>query len=779
MFNEIKEYSLTIKYFLEENLLSEEQLFVLEYVINTFPEPMLYLGKGEDKEPVYNEDIILLLILLSFVIGQSREKINNLENAQDIETLLDIVKSGEGNNLKNNEILLALLASNLNILDQIENIDTEKLLKEVKDKETLLRSQFKLLTYRGTKFSLDELFKIYGKMNNITIGVEDTELFKITTKVGTRENPIEEDKVLLRTLLALKPAGVLIEMLTSELPQLSNKVRALVNMDNSTIDNYDHGWRPYLGEKDSNGNYFAPDSVVFVNNGSTFQIKLKNYNREILKINSKINVEFWLGGVKQTIPSELTDINFATTVESVSSVNAPAFSGLHPKEASTLVSAFNITNNTVYQKVITSVELWFSEIGNPNNISTKKTIQLTQNNIIEPSSYPSTYIAEPFVVNEFPDTTKNVFLAEIRVVNTHKEPIKVAARAQASSVSSPTYIYLETEIEPLKVGTVRMIDSRLSPTLGLSNTVEKIIGTTFMFYKPNQTSNKQEVSKQIAYKGLPSNISTISSVKNKRVSMEQVAEWTHGENYIDDNFIYIKEVYDVPSQSFANYKAGFNGLIKSFKSIYNPKATYVKTVGSSPFALYRNGAFVVSENLVGQEISMTSGWSSPVIYSELFGGNPMGGNYKVEATVGGSPRGLIKLDDTFSYLTSSNETIELLSPLGEIDTPRYFEADISITRGNLIKPILSNIACSKVTGNLTATVQNNNPQVVDVMSGGVKRDTIAANSSKTVTFATYLTGTLSATVTAYFSDPSGSFGNSSSASITKTVTCITGLDNVV
>lgn len=411
-------------------------------------------------------------------------------------------------------------------------------------------------------------------------------------------------------------------------------------------------------------------------------------------------------------------------------------------------------------------------------MSTKKTLELTEltgNNVIEPNSYPNTYIAEPFVVNELPDTTKNVFLAEIKVVNTHNETIRVAARAQAASVGSPTYIYLETEIKPLEVGTVRMIDSRLSPTSGLSNTVEKTIGTTFMFYKPSQTSNKQEVSKQIAYKGLPSNISNISVVKSKRVSMEQVAEWTHGENYLDNDFIYIKEVYDgPPDSSFRNYKAGFNGLIKSFKSIYSPKATYVRRFESSPFELYRNDNLVVYENLVAQEINMVSGWSSTKFYDELFGGNPfLGGQYKVKFTVGGNPIGLIKLDDTFLYLTSSNEQIELLSPLGlgETGTPRVFEFSINITRGNLAKPILSNIACSKLTGKLTVTVQNNNPQEVYVMSGGVRKGTIAGNSSKTVTFETGLTGSSSRTVKAYFSDPNFSVGNSSSATITKTLQC--------
>lgn len=203
---------MTVREYVLQNF-SEEQKFVFDYIIESFPEHILK-ATGED-----SEDILLLIAIVAKIIGKGREQILFLRHAHDLKELY--------NNL--NEETKSLIVPLLDDMkypefDNEQSIDEKLEIAEVA--KPFVEIAYQSIKKRGTRsaiksivesfldfinrqelpYELEEI-KEQGTVNIVLGFLEDYVDYTHIIVPGTYS--IKKDAVLYKMLMAIKPAGIL------------------------------------------------------------------------------------------------------------------------------------------------------------------------------------------------------------------------------------------------------------------------------------------------------------------------------------------------------------------------------------------------------------------------------------------------------------------------------------------------------------------------------------------------------------------------------------------
>lgn len=186
---------------------TEEQLLVFDFLVKSFPEQFL-LVDPESSSAIDPNGTISVLSLMAYDIGNSREFINNLENAKDIRHLINSMKSvdgvsqseysinpfersGEPSRFYENDRILAVLNS-LDVDRVLFNGDStvDKKGEIVENNSNYFLNAYSYVVNRGT---LPTLRRVITDYLDDRISVSDSSADKVSRDAG--EFTIEKDAV--------------------------------------------------------------------------------------------------------------------------------------------------------------------------------------------------------------------------------------------------------------------------------------------------------------------------------------------------------------------------------------------------------------------------------------------------------------------------------------------------------------------------------------------------------------------------------------------------------
>lgn len=156
----------------EKENLSETEKYLFDFLVNTVPETMLYekVDPEENDGNPYKEnvDFLTLLVVLSKVIGGSRELILNLEKAQSLPEIVKGIVDDSKKNLKDNNLrLLALKAEEIGF-----NIDLTKItrgkseyLNDLEKYFNLIVNKYETTRNRGSQSALYQVLRDYNSVD--------------------------------------------------------------------------------------------------------------------------------------------------------------------------------------------------------------------------------------------------------------------------------------------------------------------------------------------------------------------------------------------------------------------------------------------------------------------------------------------------------------------------------------------------------------------------------------------------------------------------------------
>lgn len=181
----------------------EKDLF--NYLLQTYPEQAIEIQETDgDGNPitVYNEDIILLLALLAKLFGGTREVIEDLQYAYDIDYLTN---QEEKSNTDNTDNLLILLANEMQFTFLNDDNQNAKI-EDIKEKKRFIEQYFISKRFRGTFLAIELIlnaFKEYQIKKGLGFEYEDLSKGTVTTiKISTGgEGIIDPNHTVYRTVL--------------------------------------------------------------------------------------------------------------------------------------------------------------------------------------------------------------------------------------------------------------------------------------------------------------------------------------------------------------------------------------------------------------------------------------------------------------------------------------------------------------------------------------------------------------------------------------------------
>lgn len=209
-----------------KKLLTKENYVSLSYLVNSFPEEMLYNEGGKA-----NKATLILLILLSTFIGNSRDFIKGLDNTKDISKLYNIVlddiefdylQSGTEvsitqfiNNIENfdkypESKLLYLLAYELGYKPGDNVVEFNDEIKELLINKVIIEQLPLLNRHKGTITGMDEFIKNVIMARNLTAGVDyeiEEEPNQIDIQIEMPEHTLNLGTMFYKVLMSIKPAG--------------------------------------------------------------------------------------------------------------------------------------------------------------------------------------------------------------------------------------------------------------------------------------------------------------------------------------------------------------------------------------------------------------------------------------------------------------------------------------------------------------------------------------------------------------------------------------------
>lgn len=200
----------------------ERDLF--NYLLQTYPEQAIEIQETDaNGNPIliYNEDIILLLALLAKLFGGTREIIEDLQYAYDIDYLTSQEKKSNTDNL------LILLANEMQFTF-LNDDNQETKIKDIKEKKRFLEQYFISKRFRGTFLAIELIlnaFKEYQNNKGFPFEYEDLSEGTVTTiKILTDgEDFIDPNHTVYRTVeeetyLSLNQNHFLYKMITNIKP---------------------------------------------------------------------------------------------------------------------------------------------------------------------------------------------------------------------------------------------------------------------------------------------------------------------------------------------------------------------------------------------------------------------------------------------------------------------------------------------------------------------------------------------------------------------------------
>lgn len=188
---------------------TDDQLFVFDFLVNSFPEKLLF-NDPETTESIDEDGPISVLALMAYDIGSSRSLIENLKRSKDINYLFDHIGIGVDLLAENNEKLLLLNALDLSDVLFDDDMTVSQKLEIIRGSEerkgngNFFRNAYSYIVNRGKLTTLNRVIADYlidkidvpeGSLDTISM---DAKNFEVTDdgsggKLVRIDEPVEED----------------------------------------------------------------------------------------------------------------------------------------------------------------------------------------------------------------------------------------------------------------------------------------------------------------------------------------------------------------------------------------------------------------------------------------------------------------------------------------------------------------------------------------------------------------------------------------------------------